>query len=210
MSKLLPTPDDLRKLPPQAVLAFAARCCRRIQPLYELPLQQTHETSLEAPLRAAESFAKGDGAATAADASRLAAALAHAANAAHYAAHAWSCMEPWQNRQRNDAAANAAASYAEEEAQGYRRRACEEARAAALAMDADTAVDVAALAAQIARTATHVTASHVVAKTRPAVAADFLRLRDWPNAEGAFDASETGPLGPLWPVGEPSWANVRG
>lgn len=209
MSKLLPTPDDLRKLPPRAVMAFAARCCRRIQPLYELPLGQPSDASLEAPLRAAETFAKGDGALTAAEASRLAAALQHAANAAHYAAHAWSCIEPWQNRQRNDAAANAAAAYAEEEAKGYRQRACEEARAAALAMAAAENADVAALAAQIARTTTHVTATHVVAKTRPAVAADFLHLQEMPGAEGAFDPSESGPLGPLWPAGEPSWTGIR-
>lgn len=210
MSKLLPTPDDLRKLPTRAVMAFAARCCRRIQPLYELPLAQQHETSLEPPLRAAESFAKGEDPLTAADAARLAAALAHAANAAHYAAHAWSCVEPWQNRQRNDPAANAAASYAEEEAKGYRQRACEEARAAAKATAAPDHADIAAIAAQIARTATHVTATHVVAKTRPAVAADFLHLQDLPQSEGAFDPSESGPLGPLWPAGEPSWAGVKG
>lgn len=210
MSKLLPTPDDLRSLPTRAVMAFAARCCRRIQPLYELPLGQQNETSLEVPLCAAESFAKGDEPITAADAARLAAALAHVANAAHYAAHAWSCVEPWQNRHRNDPAANAAAAYAEEEARGYRQRACEEARAAANAMEAGEAGDIATLAAQIARVATHVTASHVAAKTRPAVAADFLHLQDMPHAEGPFDPSESGPFGPLWPVGEPSWASVKG
>jgi hypothetical protein len=209
MSKLLPSPDDLRKLPPRALMAFAARCCRRIQPLYELPHGQPHPTSLEEPLRAAEAFAKMSGPVTADAAARLAAALQHAANAAHYAAHAWSCVEPWEHRQRDDPAANAAASYAEEEAKGYRQRACDEAREAVKPVADDASADVAAVAAQIARTATHVAATHVVAKTRSAVALDFVHLRELPGTLEACDPSDSGPLGPLWPAGEPSWAGVR-
>ncbi len=148
MSKLLPTPDDLRPLSKRAVIAFAVRCCRRIQPLYELSMGQSPTASLEMPLCAAEAFALGQG--TPADAPRLAAAPAHAAHAAHYAAHAWSCVEPWQNRQRNDPAANAAASYAEEEAKGYRLRSREEAEEAARWLTADAPADAAVLVAQIA------------------------------------------------------------
>ena len=210
MSKLLPSPDDLRPLPPRAVVAFAARCCRRIQPLYELPHGQPHPTSLEEPLCAAEAFANGAGPFSAGDATRLAAALAHAANAAHYASHAWSCTEPWEHQHRNDPAAKAAAAYAEEEAKDYRQRACDEAREAAKSIAATAAGDVAVFAAQIARTATHVTATHVVAKTRPAVALDFEHLRGLPRTDEPFDPSDAGPLGPLWPAGEPAWAGVRG
>ncbi len=216
MSKLLPGPDDLRALPPRAVIAFAARCCRRIQPLYELPSAQPHPATLEAPIHAAEAFAQGRGPATQNEVARLAVALSHAANAARAAGHAWSCMEPWQHRHRGDAGVNAAAAYAECEACDHRRQAAEEAVEASRAVAVlDAGCDVAALAAQVARAATHVTASHVVAKTRPAVAADFLRLQElFPAAksDGAsdpFDPSDSGPLGPLWPIGEPAWAGVR-
>ena len=208
MSRLLPTPDDLRPLPPRAVVAFAARCCRRIQPLYELPHGQPHPTSLEEPLRAAEAFANAAEPATPAEVARLTAALAHAANAAHYASHAWSCVEQWDHEHRSDPATNAAAAYAEEEAKGYRQLACEEAREASNSV-ATSNGDVALLAAQIARIATHVTATHVVVKTRPAVANDFVHLRDLPRDE-PIDPSDAGPLGPLWPAGEPSWVGVRG
>lgn len=209
MSRLLPTPMELRALPPRAVVAFAVRCCRRIQPLFDLPPDQPHTVSLEAPLCAAEAFARGD---SMADAGRLAVALAHAASAAHYAAHAWSCVEPWEHRHKTDPAAAAASAYARQEAEDHRRRAVDE------AMEANRAVtepgaggDLPALAAQIARTATHVTATHVAVKTRPAVAYDFERIKGMElNLGDAMDPSEAGPLGPMWPAGEPAWAGVSG
>src|SRR5262245_8355355 len=113
MSRLLPSPLELRALPPRAVVAFAVRCCRRIQPLYYLLHDQPHPASLEGPLFAAEAFARGDGSADVNEAGRVALALLHAANAAHYAAHAWSCLEPWEHRHRDEPAAKAAAAYAE-------------------------------------------------------------------------------------------------
>src|ERR1051326_7857914 len=116
MSKVLPGPEDLRALPPRGVIAFGARCCRRIQPLYELPSAQPHPATLEDPIRAAEAFARGDGPTTAVEASRLAVALSHAANAARAAGHAWACLEPWQHRHRDEPGAGAAHAYAETEA----------------------------------------------------------------------------------------------
>lgn len=210
MSRVLPTPDELRALPVRAIVAFAARCCRRIQPLYDLPHGQPHSRSLDGPLASAEAFARGSGPATMADAARIAEGLAHAARAAHYAAHAWSCIEPWEHRHRDDPAANAAAAYAENEASGYRQQACDEAdQAAASIAGGSASADLPALAAQVARTATHVTATHVVMKTRPAVARDFEQLRLLVGNDGPIDPSETGPLGTLWPAGEPAWAVVR-
>src|SRR5262245_34217291 len=209
MSKLLPSPQDLRALPPRAVVAFAVRCCRRIQPLYDLPHDQPHPASLEGPLCAAEAFARGDGTADVNEGGRLGLALLHAANAAHYAAHAWSCLEPWQHRHRNEPAANAAAAYAEAEACDNRRRAAAEAVEAVRAVtESGPGGDLATLAAQIARAATHVTATHVAVKSRPAVATDFEKLRELGALE-VLDPSESGPLGALWPAGEPMWAGVR-
>jgi len=178
MSRLLPTPQELRALPPRAVVAFAVRCCRRIQPVYDLPHDQPHPTSLEGTLCTAEAFARGD--THLGEGGRIALALLHAANAAHYAAHAWSCLEPWQHRHRDEPSANAAAAYAEAEARENRRL------AGAEAVEAERAVsepgpggDLATLAAQIARAATHVTATHVAVKSRPAVASDFEKLREF-------------------------------
>jgi hypothetical protein len=207
MSRLLPTPQELRALPPRAVVAFAVRCCRRIQPLYDLPHDQPHPTSLEGPLCAAEAFARGD---TGIDeAGRVALALLHAANAAHYSAHAWSCLEPWQHRHRDEPAANAAAAYAEAEAHENRRRAAADAVEAVRAVtEPGPGGDLPTLAAQIARAATHVTATHVAVKSRPGVASDFERLRDL-GPPDVLDPSEGGPLGTLWPAGEPEWAGVR-
>lgn len=209
MSRLLPTPPELRLLPPRAVIAFAARCCRRIQPLFDLPPEKPASVSLEAPLCAAEAFARGD---SMADAARIAVALAHAANAAHYAAHAWSCIEPWEHRHRDDPAANAAAAYARDEAGEHCRRAGEEAVEANRAVtEPGVGGDLATLAAQIARATTHVAATHVAVKARPAVAADFEKLRALTLGPGeAVDPSEAGPLGQMWPVGEPAWAGVSG
>jgi len=209
MSRLLPTPQELRALPPRAVVALAVRCCRRVQPLYDLPHEQHHPASLETPLCAAEAFARGD---AMADASRLIVALAHAASAAHYAAHAWSCVEPWEHHHRDDPSANASSSYAREEARDHRRRAADEAVAAEQAVtEPGVGGDLAALTAQIARTVTHVTATHVAIKVRPAVASDFEKLRELnPGLGDPLDPSEAGPLGALWPAGEPAWAGVRG
>lgn len=209
MSKFLPTPVDLQALPPRVIVAFAVRCVRRIQPLYDLPHDQQHPASLEPPLCAAEAFARGDGPSS--DAIRLAVALSHAANAAHYSAHAWSCMEPWQHHHRDDPSAKAAATYAENEARDYRRQAAEAAEAANRVLT-DTKVDgnLAQLAAQIARTATHVGASHVAFKARAAIAADFQCIRELTAAaDEPLDSGESGALGLLWPAGEPLWTGVK-
>ena len=57
------TPDQLKVLPLRAIVAFAARCARRVEPLAQLPegnpQSESRREAVEAALRMAESFAGG-------------------------------------------------------------------------------------------------------------------------------------------------------
>src|SRR5579871_5510256 len=94
------TKEDLKRLPLLAILAFAARCARRVHPLFDLPFdhpeRETHLEAVNAAIVFAERVAKwsdigdADAANLAADsAQRAAGATGHnsacAANAAFVA-----------------------------------------------------------------------------------------------------------------------------
>jgi hypothetical protein len=100
------TVEQLKVLPLRAIVGFAARCARRVEPLAQLPEGNPHRESrreaVEAALRMAESFARGteeppdESVVAAIDASRdvggelaAAAAASAIAQAAHAAASAW-------------------------------------------------------------------------------------------------------------------------
>src|SRR5262245_16568046 len=100
------TLEQLKALPLRAVVAFAARCARRVEPLAQLPegnpQRESRREAVEAALRMAESFARGtdsppdESVVAAIDASRDAggdlawsAAASAIAQAAHAAASAW-------------------------------------------------------------------------------------------------------------------------
>src|SRR5262249_20773177 len=100
------TIEQLKMLPLRAIVAFAARCARRVEPLAQLPegnsQRENRREAVEAALRMAESFARGTDAPpdesviAAIDASRdaggelaCAAAASAIAQAAHAAASAW-------------------------------------------------------------------------------------------------------------------------
>ena len=100
------TLDQLKVLPLRAIVAFAARCARRVEPLAQLPEGDPHRESrreaVDAALRMAEAFARGadappdDSVVAAIDAVRDAggesagsSAVSAAAQAAHAAASAW-------------------------------------------------------------------------------------------------------------------------
>jgi hypothetical protein len=105
------TVEHLKALPLRAIVAFAARCARRVEPLAQRPEGDPEREGLRAPieaaLRMAEDFARGADAAP--DPSVLAAidpiaaapggapgarrAAAAAASAAHAAASAWHACE---------------------------------------------------------------------------------------------------------------------
>ena len=100
------TLDHLKALPLRAIVAFAARCARRVEPLAQLPegdpQRESRREAVEAALRLADSFARGtdeppdESVVAAIDASRdagaelaAAAAASAIAQAAHAAASAW-------------------------------------------------------------------------------------------------------------------------
>ena len=95
--------ERLAQLPHHAVVAFAARCARRVQPLTHILPQQDRDT-IDRALASAEAFAKGAAAARA-DAARADARAAAARAAAARAADAWTAA-----RAAADAAAAAAAA----------------------------------------------------------------------------------------------------
>jgi len=170
--------DRLAQLPRRAVVAFAARCARRVQPLtHALPQQGRDAIDRDAIDRAiaiAEAFAKGtDVASAAADAAARAATAANKDDAA--GAATWAA-----------AAAVAAAAVA--------------------VANAAWAADAAARAA--ARAATDTEAAWAAAWAAADDDLDRLIALNLgqPGTLGApIDPSKSGPLGPLWPQGVPEW-----
>lgn len=55
----LPTTEDLRRLTLRAIAAYAARCARRVQPLYESD-EDRHVEAVDKAICVAEAFARGD------------------------------------------------------------------------------------------------------------------------------------------------------
>jgi hypothetical protein len=106
------TVEHVKSLPLRAIVAFAARCARRVQPLAQLPeghpQRGSRRGTVEAALGTAEAFARGadgppdESVVAAIDANRGVAggpagsadAAAAAAEAAHAAAAAWELTDP--------------------------------------------------------------------------------------------------------------------
>ena len=187
----LPTQQDLKKLPLGAIVAYAARCARRVQPLYgraagiaELP---KHTADVEGAIVLAEDFC-----------------LSHAVSTPAYAA-------AYHARTAADAA----------DAKDAARAAAAAARAAAYAFDIpksavyDHSVYASRVAAEAAdgaqaaaRAADHASAGAQAAEA--AARADFDRLLTlnqgtYPELGQPIDPTENGPLGPLWPEEPPEW-----
>lgn len=178
---------DLNQLPPHAIVAYAARCARRVLPLVERGgAPQESVAAVNGAVEAAERTATGHALsdaelAAAARAEAMAAAFAgnpaasHAARAASYAARA--------------ACAAETAPYA----------------AASFGGDAARAAQAAAIAAQEAAES----AADAAHYTDYAARTDYDRLvllnRGGPPLGLPLHCSEDGPLGPLWPEGKPSW-----
>jgi hypothetical protein len=178
------TRERLAQLPHHAVVAFAARCARRVQPLTHALPQQGRD-AIDRAIASAKAFAKGTAAAAADDAAaRADAARADAARADAEAAVAAKAA----------VAARAGADVAWADAADVAR--------------ADAAGDAAAWAADAALVAGAAAADEAAAWA--AASSDLERLialkRGEPDTLGApIDQSESGPLGPLWPQGMPEW-----
>lgn len=187
----LPTEDDLKKLPLGAIVAYAVRCARRVQPLYgcaahvaELP---KHEASIEGTISLAEKFC-----------------LNHEVKDAAYGT-AYPAMDAADSAAAK-AAAKAAAAAAR--AAGYAFHLPKNAvydQPLYAGRVATEAVDGAKAAA---RAAGH--AAGGAGAFAAAAQADFDRLLQlksgsYPKLGQPIDPTENGPLGPLWPAGEPDW-----
>jgi multidrug efflux pump subunit AcrA (membrane-fusion protein) len=207
----LPTVDELKTLPLRAIVCYAVRCARRVQPLYwqarEVAHREKHEAAIETALTITEQFCRGEhiAAADAADAARAAEAAADAADAVEAAAEA----------------AEAAAEAARAARAGTASRAAAAAFAGAIA-DVTAAIARTADAARAARAAfagatAGVTAATTKATGKAALAAaraDYYRLvsvnlASYPDLGQPIDPTENGPLGPLWSAGPPAWFTQR-
>jgi hypothetical protein len=181
----LPSKEHLGKLPPRAIVAYAARCARRVEPVYAAAMSHREGliTAVGHAVLQAERFASGeanvleDDLTAAADAADRAAHMADATDATARAAHA----------------AARAAHAAVSAAQDAPRAAHAAAFAASFAAFAAAGV---ADAAGFIRAANH----------------DFQRLTDLARSgeNVAISLAEDGPLGPLWPTGSPRPQSSRG
>jgi hypothetical protein len=223
---------ELRKLPLTAIVAFAARCARRVQPIYWLPPGTPDRTmmtgAVDRAISLAEQFAR-ERWASAADSAMPLAASAAASIAAHEADH----HQAYPARGAACAAAQSASL-----AGGAARQAAKAIRDAPVASkfakysrphaadnpvaDSDFVVDSAADASAYADDAAAFVANAGeiasenastdvdVAPTTHAAQHDRMRLLSLqlgaPLSLGdPIDAREAGPLGPLWPSGAPDW-----
>lgn len=200
----------LAQLPLHAIVAFAARCARRVEPLYRLPdrtpVALKHTRNVKAAIKIAERFASVSGPSYTRDAASAARAADAAHDAAASAAHA-SADAPAVSADK--AAFKIAAAVAR--AAAHAARVVDEANSAnadvvadrAAWQVADRAAD-AARAAEAARSAVDKGSLEIIYE--PDLAAlTRLNLGQFPELGDPIDPSESGPLGPLWPDGEPAW-----
>jgi hypothetical protein len=206
----LPTEDDLNKLPLRAIVAYAARCARRVQPLFRQAAGAhdfaKHAAAVEQANSLTEWFCLGRDVGAYAGGGRSTVPVARAAAratiaAARAAARAASAA----------AFASAAAIAAEDSAAAFATGAF----AAAAAADAVAAADAATAADSIATD--HAIAGEAIVAAAAAddavgvtAASDYARLRElnlgcYPELGPPLDPTEQGPLGPLWTDQPPQW-----
>jgi hypothetical protein len=173
--------NRLRRRALRAQVAFAARCARRVQPLTMRRFADHHKReAVERAIALAEQFAGGipvkPHAGRAADAAR------------EVAEAAWAAQDTTASRAAD------AATYA------------------AQAADADTDAGKVARAAfygySDAAAAAHAAGARdafLAASVRDLAKLARLKLGAFPELGTSIDPSESGPLGPLWPEGQPQW-----
>ena len=189
----------LRALPPRLIVAFAARCGRRVQPLATAywsmsndNLDVKHRSSVNDALTVAQSYAAGvvSVAATTRATTRASAAAAAAAEEAEGDAAAAAAARAGKAAADADADADADAADAA-------ARAARAARAAVDAVDADGA-------ARAAHAFAHAFAHASLAAAANADIAVLVSLAE--GGAETVDPTPSGPLGPYWPAGEePDW-----
>jgi hypothetical protein len=195
------TADDLRKLPLRAIVAFAARCARRVEPIAQFPAgnpqQEARHVAIDNAIRLAEEIARGsactsiDPVVKALEATRATAgvgigcecAAAAAAAAARTAATVWLVLDQREGDRDADRWTNTP------EARSYLSR-----------LEKDTA-DIVALDAFTAAVEAADAVAFDDAFMRGAIQ-DYERLLGLhlgtnPQAGQPIDPSPDGPLGPL-------------
>jgi hypothetical protein len=197
------TVAQLEALPPRAVVAFAARCARRVQPLAMVrlgrPTRSEPGRSAVMAIRCAEAFAAGK----------------HVAPATFEAAEASFSMGGDETAEAVGAgrhAARSAAAFGRPAAFALAREGRE---AAAQAFVAAISAAVAAATRWTDPATAKVLAGRASHSMRVAAERDLQELTAYyfkgtPRHKAAglgmpIDASEEGPLGPLWPEGGPDW-----
>lgn len=216
-SGTLPTSDDLKKLPLRAIVAYAVRCARRVQPMFRLanamPDFLKQDWAVERAISVAERFCLDNDLScdSQTDSARVATAAVTAANAAEYAAYALGYAAHAPGRVNAFAAAKAAhAARAAAQAAAYagsnefKARASDAANALAEVVRKADNIDAGTAAAAFVAASSDASTSAVGAATaaRNAARADFDRLRDlYPRGCGEvgkpIDPAEDGPLGLL-------------
>ena len=175
-----PTHHDLARLPQRAIVAYAVRCARRLQPLFAttgIPDDNLHAQAVEEAIDIAERFCRGE-AGRVADVCMAAKAAAKAASRVADAAG-------------TPDAVNAA-------------------RVAEFAAYAVATPVYAAIVAYATATVAAKTASAVDAAARADYDRLLsLNLGTYPELGHPIDPTATGPLGPLWPEGPPEWYPAR-
>ncbi len=196
---------ELKRLPLRAIVALAARCARRVRRLYSMPENMPHaakyQSALDRAIEVAEMVAAsavvpGTAVATAARDARV------AANGGTTAAGAAATSASSAARAAEGAtkAATAAAGAAPTTA-----TAAEAAEAASSSAEAGRAAEATAAAAEIAYLYAVDAAGVAAAAEADYVKLLRLNLGKYPDLGDPVDPSESGPLGPLWPDGEPEW-----
>jgi hypothetical protein len=201
MTKTHYTDEDLKKLPLRAIVAFAARCARRVEDLSQLPEghpeREGRRAAIDAALRLAEEISRGsvctsvEPVVQAIDASRGVAgggigcecAAGAAAAAAHAAVTAWLTLNPGES----DRDANRWTKTPE--ARSYLSRLAND-TADLVALDAFTAAVEAADA--VGRNDAFIRGA-----VRDYERLLGLHLGSYPQAGQPIDPSPDGPLGPL-------------
>src|SRR5512135_3250380 len=199
--------DQLAQLPLRAIVAFAVRCARRVQPLGHV-LTEYRPVEVEDAIASAEGFARGGKAVRAAGAAARAADAARAAARAVDAARAAAAKAAADSDWVDADDAEAADAWAEAPV-----RAADAAACAARAANAGHAADIAAADASAAGAdADTARAAWDTGRdaARDAARGDLRRLRALdlgrPGTMGKpIDPAEQGPLGPLWPDAAPDW-----
>lgn len=187
----LPTEDDLKKLPLLAIVAYAVRCARRVQPVLDtLPSFAIHGAAVEQAISLTERFCVGKDLNAAPDA------VERAADAAGRTA---SVAQSFAGGSAVALAAGAAQAAAQATA------AVEDSWA-----DSNSADRVARAATYAAGRAGRAVATDRYAAVSAATRADYDRLLSlnlgiYPELGLPIDPTENGPLGPLWPEGPPTW-----